>query len=141
MQAPEWFLKEMESFDPDLRLRWSQRLQLWQLERRVKRSLHPGTIRSDSYHDDFIRAQDGYLLVASIPPKGLTRSVFAKLRASDLWANGGWKTMADELDELDRQAEEKIWNDLSDDITYRSKELYDFWAIRQGRRILNAGHP
>jgi hypothetical protein len=137
--APRWFLDELRAFDSDLRLRWSFRLQNWQLERKVTRSLHPGTIRNDSWHDDYIRAQEGYILVATIPFNGLSRSVFERLRASDLWSNGGWQRVAEELEELERVQEEKVWNDFQDSVRASSAELYNLWKIRDGRTVFNAG--
>ena len=139
--TPAWFVKELRTFNPDLRLRWSRRLEVWQLERRVRRSLHPGTIITNNWHDSFIRAQDGYLLVGPIPHGCLSRSVFEKLRASDLWRAGGWKRMADQLDEMDQSIEDKNWKNFDDDVHYRSSDAWNFIQARHGRRILNAGMP
>lgn len=139
MNPPAWFVKELHEFDSDLRLRWSVRLELWQIERKVRRSLHPGTIKNDGYHDDYIRAQDGYLLVASVPPHGLGRRVFEVLKASDLWSNGGWAKVADKLEAFEEQEEKARDKSFSDDIQAMSKELYDWLAVRDGRQIFNTG--
>lgn len=137
--VPEWFLRELHQFDADLRVRWSPRRELWQLERRVTRSLHPGTIRNDGWHDDYIRAQDGFILVAEIPPRQFHRTIFDKLRASDLWSNGGWEKVADEIEALEQAEEDKKWANFSDDIAYRSKEIYEWWKIRDGRTVFSHG--
>ncbi len=139
MNAPGWFLKELKAFDEDLRLRWSSRVELWQLERRVRRSLHPGTVKCDDYHDDYIRARDGFILVASVPPNGLSRSIFEKLRASDLWANGGWQKLEDDLQVAEAVAEERRRQDFSRDIRDLSKDAWNWIAQREGRQIFNAG--
>jgi hypothetical protein len=139
MIAPEWFLRELEAFDPHLRLRWSARRELWQLERKILRGLHPGTIFCDGWHDESIRARDGYILVASIPPDRLTRAVFARLRASDLWSNGGWKRVADQLDAYDEIQEEKSWENFSSNVRDASKDVYEWMKIRDGRTVFNAG--
>lgn len=139
MEAPSWFVRELEAFDPDLRLRWSPRLELWQLERRVRRSLHPGTIATDGWHDDLIRARDGYLLVASVPPNGLGRGIFQKLRNSDLWSNGGWKKIADDLDAAEGAIEAKRDAQWNAEVRQRSAVAYDYIARREGRQVFNAG--
>ena len=139
--APEWFLKELATFDPDLRVRWSPRLELWQLERKVRNALHPGTVRNDGWHDDYQRAQDGYLLVASIPPHGFGPHIFERLRDSDLWSNGGWKRIADQLDELEASEEARRYQTLQDKNEAIAREIYDLWKIRDGRTIFSAGFP
>lgn len=139
MEAPAWFARELRAFDSDLRIRWSRRLQLWQIERRVRRGLHPGTIRNDGWHDDFIRAQDGYMLVASARPGKLGRSIFQKLRDSDLWANGGWQKVADELEAAEERAEEKHWENFGADVRSMSAEVFRFLQHRNGQVIFNAG--
>ena len=139
MEAPAWFLKELAAFDSDLRCRWSIRTETFHLERRVTRSLHPGTIRSDGYHDDYIRARDGFILVGMIRPRMFARSIFDKLRASDLWANGGWEKMAQTLEEFEEAEEEKKWADYGDELKSQSAELYDLMKLRDGRSTYNAG--
>ena len=137
--APAWFLKELREFDPDLRLRWSRMRELWQLERRVTRSLHPGTIRNDNYHDDYIRAQDGYVLVASIPHGTFGRHIFERLRAADLWSNGGWARIAREIEEFEEAEEELKWKKFGETLQEESREVYDLMKIRDGRTVFNIG--
>jgi hypothetical protein len=116
-------------------------MQLWQLERRMRNALHPGTIRNDGWHDDYIRAADGYLLVASIPPSGFGRHIFERLRASDLWANGGWKRVADQLDELEASQEAENFHKIQDENEGIAREIYDLWKHRDGRSVYSAGFP
>ena len=139
MDAPKWFVRELNAFDPDMRLRWSRRLELWQLERKVRRSLHPGTIKQSEWEDDYVRARDGYLLVASVPPRALHRSIFAKLRAADLWSNGGWKEVADALDAWDEEDEKVKQEKFSEKAKRYASDLYDWVKVRDGRTVFNAG--
>jgi hypothetical protein len=141
VQAPEWFLKELKAFDPELRLRWSPRLELWQLERRVRNALHPGTIRNDGWHDDHVRAADGYLLVGSVPPGGLGRHIFERLRDSDLWSQGGWKRVADQLDEFEATEEARKWAKIEEDNLAMAREVFEIMKLRDGRTIFSAGFP
>lgn len=138
-KAPEWFLKELEAFDADLRVRWSPRTETFHLERKVRRGLHPGTIRNDGWHDDYIRAQEGYILVGIINPGMFSRSIFEKLRASDLWSNGGWAQMAKDIEEFEEAEEEKKWSEFSERLHHSSAEVYEFMKIRDGRTVFNAG--
>lgn len=137
--APGWFLTELREFDSELRLRWSRMRELWQLERRVTRGLHPGTIRNDNYHDDCIRAQDGFILVAEIPHGTFGRHIFSALKASDLWSNGGWEKMAQNIEAFEEAEEEKKWADFGDTILQESKDLYEVMKIRDGRTVFNIG--
>ena len=139
--APSWFLRELREFDPELRIRWSRMRERWQLERRVTRGLHPGTIRNDQYHDDYIRAADGFLLVAEIPHGTFGRHIFERLRASDLWKNGGWEEMIKKIEEFEEAEEEKKWADYEDTLRHESQALYDLMKIRDGRTVFNIGLP
>jgi hypothetical protein len=138
-KAPEWFLKELADFDSQLRVRWSVRTETFHLERRVTRSLHPGTIRCNDYHDDTIRARDGYILVGCIRPGLFSRSIFEKLRANDLWANGGWEKYAETIEAFEQAEEEKKWADYEDELKAQSAELYEHLKLRDGRSVYNAG--
>jgi hypothetical protein len=139
MNPPAWFIREMSAFDEDLRLRWSVKLEMWQIERRVKRSMHPGTIKCGEIDDDRIRARDGYLLVASVPPRGLCREIFQKLKDADLWARGGWKEVANAIEAAEELEEEQRWKAFSDDIKAYSADIYEWLKIRDGRTVYNAG--
>lgn len=141
MKPPNWFIKEMKAFDSDLRLRWSKRLCMWQLERQVRRGLHPGTMRGDEGHDDFIRARDGFLLVLTIKPRMLCREIFESLKLSDLWSNGGWKKLADDLDAAETARENQEWKTFNDDVHAMNREAYDFIQRRNGARISSAEFP
>jgi hypothetical protein len=139
MEAPKWFLRELNAFDPELRIRWSPRQEMFQLERRVTRSLHPGTVKNDNWHDDYIRAQDGYILVAQIPPHAIARSIFDKLKNADLWAHGGWERVVNEIEYYEQLEEEKRDKALGDDIRSMSAEVHSILKIRNGRTVFNAG--
>jgi hypothetical protein len=138
-KAPDWFLKELAAFDPYLRLRWSPRLQLWQLEKKVRRSLAPGTSKTDGWHDDYVRARDGYILVCSLPFSRLNRDLFQILRNNDLWALGGWKKVADALDEYDASVEENRMKKFGETCREQARDFYNWLKIRDGRTVFNSG--
>jgi hypothetical protein len=137
--APLWFIKELKVFDPELRVRWSQKMSMWQLERRIAHSKPIDTAKKDCYDDDFLRAREGFVLVALIPPGKFSRSIFATLKACDLWSNGGWEHMARYIEEQEAAVEQKIWDDFSDDLKAQASELYSFLKIREGSMIYNIG--
>ena len=138
-QAPDWFLKELKTFDPLLRIRWSDKMQVWHLERKLLAGLHPGTIRRDTEDDAYIRARDGYVHVCSmLPDRPFTRQIFAILRANDLHTHG-WKRFADQADAFDQMREEKSWENFSKKVTDASKDVYELMKIRDGRTVFNAG--
>jgi hypothetical protein len=141
MEAPLWFLRELKAFDPDLRLRWSEQRAMWQLERKVRRGQHPGTFRSDSYGDDYIRSRDGFLLVGSISPFGLSRSIFEKLKASDLWSQGGWERTLAEIERQEARDEELKDAAFSRDMRDMSKDFWEEASVEGGASIYNSGVP
>ncbi len=140
-RAPDWFLKEMRVFDPDLRVRWSSKMNMFQLERKITHSLPIETKKRDSYDDDYIRAKEGYILVALIAPGKFSRNIFSVLRASDLWSNGGWESVARAIEDFEASEEEAKWKAFSDELRGATRELYNFIKIRDGRTIYSPGYP
>ena len=138
-KAPEWFLRELKAFDSLLRVRWSVKRHLWQLERKVLNSLHPGTIKCEEQDDDVIRAREGYLLVGVINPGMFSRTIFDKLRASDLWANGGWQAMVKKIEEAEDESERLEDEAFAREIQEQSADVYDMLKIRDGRSVYSAG--
>jgi len=108
---------------------------MWQLERKVTVGEAPPTYRKNTEHDDYIRARDRYVLVCSIPSNGLNRSVFATLRASDLWAHGGWEKVASDLEEAEQVEEEKSWEDFQADLHAMISESYEFQKWKFGEKV------
>jgi hypothetical protein len=140
-KAPDWFLKELKEFDPDLRCRWSSKDENFHIERKVTRGMHPGTIRNDGFHDDYIRAQDGYILVGVIRPGHFSRHTFQVLRDSDMWANGGWEEVDRKLCAFEEAEEEHKWAVFDDESAAACRELYSLLKIRCGETFFNVGHP
>jgi hypothetical protein len=139
--VPAWFITEMNAFDPELRVRWSQKMNMWQLERKIANGKFIDTQKKDTFDDDYIRAREGFILVALIEPGKFSRNIFSILRASDLWSNGGWEEMAKQIEDMEAREEEAKWRAFSDELKHQSKEFFDFLSIRVGRRILNIGYP
>lgn len=136
MRAPKWFINEMKAFDSELRVRWSIKMNVFQLERRIANSKIIDTSKTDSFDDDYVRAKDGYILVALIDSRSFNRSIFTTLRECDLWTKGGWEAMAAHIEDLEAREEAQKWEVFSNEIKDHTKELYDFLKIRDGRTVL-----
>lgn len=132
--APPWFINEMKIFDPELRVRWSEKANIFMLERKIANS-KPVDTKKDSFSDEYIRAREGYVLVALIPHDKFSREIFNILRINDLWSNGGWEHMARTIEELEAEEEQKRWQRFSDDIVSHSKEIFEWMQYRDGERI------
>jgi hypothetical protein len=141
MKAPEWWTRELKALDPELRTRWSAKRELWMIERKVRRSLAPGTIKEDPDDDDVVRAKEGFIHVATLPPRGFSRYALEKLKASDLWSRGGWAQVDRELCEAEAALEAKQWADFDSDMHGLHREVARFLAVRQGRMIFSGGFP
>lgn len=137
--APGWFLRELELFDPALRCRFSPRTNMFQLERKITNSIPIDTSVLNTEHDDYIRAREGYILVGVISPDGFSRSIFDKLRASDLWANGGWEAMANKIEAYEESEELRKNESFAREIRETSRELYHLLKMREGSSVYNAG--
>jgi hypothetical protein len=138
--APRWFINELKVFDPALRVRWSPICKMFQLERKIAHGMPINTTKSD-FTDDFIRARDGYILVAMIEPGKFSRSIFSTLRGCDLWSNGGWEAMADLIEEIEAREEAEKWRAFENDVHAMSQDLYHWLKIRDGRSIYGPGIP
>ena len=139
MKPPAWFISELAAFDPELRIRWSQRRQLFQLERKIRNSLPIEPRLNNTEHDDYIRAREGYILVGSIPANSLSRRVFEVLRQSDLYSRGGWERVLREIEAGEALQEQRQWEKFSRDMKDLSADVYEFLKLRNGQTIYNAG--
>lgn len=75
MDAPASFRSSLaRQFDGQLRVRWSEARQEWQIEQKMRRArlssrrIHEGTIQAD----DLIRSRDGYAFVLAVKPGNVT---------------------------------------------------------------------
>lgn len=141
LSAPGWFVTELQLFDPALRVRWSPKMNMFQLERKIANGKPVDTSKIDGYDDDYVRAREGYILVALIAPGKFSRTIFDNLRANDLWSNGGWEQVARHIEDIEAREEEAKWEAFEGDIKSAAAELYQFLKYREGSRILNIGFP
>lgn len=125
-RVPEGFQERLDrEFGGKIRVRWSDQLNEWHVEQKVRRGLAGQGIVEDRYHDDVIRYKDGYVWILSFkqgtqfdcPRCGLTLK--APSRATEMvscghcrakgyehrWVASHWpmdETLIDYLKELER---------------------------------------
>ena len=115
MNAPEAFVAKLRRFDPQLRVRWGHRTNLWIIERKMpERHIQLVRERPNPFHsprglDIYDGWKDGYVHVLSVHRTLLDDRVFETLRECDIWAQGGIERMNAKLDDI--QAQEQAEGD------------------------------
>jgi hypothetical protein len=67
--APDDFVNRLnDTFRNELRIRWSNKLNQWQIEQKINNPKELGYRFDDEWHDDAVRQRDGYALVCSVYP-------------------------------------------------------------------------
>lgn len=124
---PKTFVKELRSFDPLLRVRWSDMEHRWRIERKIThaRSIDPDRFRSQDY-EEFVARRDGYLPILFCKYHQLDERIFHVLYAADLHRAGGAKKVADELDRLESDQRAKSRTKWLDEVYEAARERYDY---------------
>ena len=132
------FAHELKKIDPKLRVRLSHFGDCWLVERKATRgSACAITPKYERGPDAWKRDKDGYVYVMAIRRDLLNHQAFLDMRWCDIQARGGAQKYADEMDEQDRLAEEKLEAEQSKYLQDRSEEVYDKHMIRQGSVVSN----
>lgn len=145
MRLPPGYHDALVAFDPELRLRWSQRRCRWLLERRARYerlSIDPA-LYGHAEHDTVIQMRDGYFELGSYQPQELPSIgwLLAYLKSQDIRQRGDQdldrlaNAIADELDAADRAREERQRADATRDIGDRAADLWESDRWRTGVRI------
>lgn len=134
----KWFQKALKSLDKDLRVRWSFEHKKFIIERKcpkeglylpVKYVEENGKLVEKimpEKSDRYIQYHDGYAGIMYVDK--LNESVLNKLKAIDMWENGGNLNKLVEIEEKKR--EEKKEAEISDEIRTMSREIWDYWNVR-----------
>lgn len=136
---PEWWLREMDLFDPKLVVFPSQKRMTFILARRATRtageSLHEVTGISQN-PDTLIMAKHRLVRVCEILPGVLwDMRVFQKLAAHDIERQGGAAEVANKLDVMDARKAATIQADQENEITARASDGYKAYKYRIGERL------
>lgn len=125
--APKSFVRQLKSFDPLLRIRWSDWEERWRLERRIThaRSIDPGLFLATDY-EEFVARRDGYLPILFCRKEQLDERIFETLWMADMHRHGGAKRMHDEAERMEVERRTKSRAKYLDDVYYKAKERWNY---------------
>jgi hypothetical protein len=139
--SDEW-LREIELYDPDLRIFPSQKHPVYRLMRVAR---HSGLLTSkifgkmDTLTNDLrIAIANGLVSVTTIPMGAIHAPavlIVGQLRRRDLWANGGADAVADQLDKQDADRERAIDDGRRADLRDRARAMRIGYLRRTGARV------
>jgi hypothetical protein len=129
---PKAIVDELRSYDPMLRVRWSDHKSRWYLERKMTRGKFDFNAADP---DTKIQVRDGYITVCTLPYSYLDGRVLKMLKMTDLWAQGGAKTVNQKLDDYYEQ--KYLRDDLNQraDLKYIANEMFNYAQRRAGLRL------
>lgn len=146
MELPRDYNKRLQRAYSDCRMRWSERREAWQLERRAdfaRTDLNPEKYPRDAV-DTFIRRRDGFYLTGEYPANGLPPidRLIAFLHSQDPVRLGldpakaveEAARIASAIEDRERASRAKTRYDNSYEGSGAGAELYDQLAWEEGRR-------
>lgn len=121
--VPRTIIKELQDYDPALRLRWGRAEGIVRVERKVRRKY--AYVPPVENFDDFVMIRDGYTLLFKFPPlEHLWPLVIYSVARTDLRRLGGADALADDLEAREQyENARKAWN-RRDDFRVLSRDLY-----------------
>ena len=139
MWSQETFTKEMNKFDPLLRLRESKTEPgVLFIERKAARETKCVPKPNDRHKIDAHRRNaEGHILVLRSKKNELGKHLLLELRAHDMWEYRGAGFYADALEREEKKAEEAKRKEESDYMQCIGEEAYDKAMIRQGDIVSN----
>jgi hypothetical protein len=123
---PEGFVRRLASFDPLLRLRWSDSKGQYLLERKVTRGKEPDPACYADW-DQYVAAREGYTWVMSLGLGELDDRVFWTLWANDIQRFGGGDKLADIMDLNDERRKQQVRDGWLGECYDQAKDWYR-WA-------------
>lgn len=112
---PKSFVRQLQAYDPLLRIRWSDFERRWRIERKLThaRSIDPGLFKENQY-EEFVARQDGYIPVLYAGKEQLDYRVFFTLFVNDIQRMGGAAKVAAMMEQEEaayRSASRAKWLD------------------------------
>lgn len=141
MNAPREFISALRAFDPDLRIRYAVRTQLWFIERKLPErhkqllSERPNPWKSERGWDLYDGWREGFVHILSVDPSLLDHRVFEVLAAADSYRQGGFEAINRQLDAAvetwEKETDKHIanWNESA------AKDAAERMPWLQGRRV------
>ena len=140
-------VKEIQAYDPKLRMRWARHSQKWLIEhyspcqdQRLANALPPPDNAPSMRKDLWEGWKEGYLHVLTVPVEmAHWKFIAPELARADSWRQGGWTVVNNRLDKeaelLDQQADRKIDNYVE----AATDDAYERLAWLEGRRVAMDG--
>jgi len=119
------FLRDLNDYDPMLRVRWDHRDEYWRIERRLRHG--KSAVYDMSNPDDRQARSEGYQVAMRVPYDCLDEQVFRAMDAGDIQKRGGYKRVADEMDAHDQAVFAKRRRDYNDELDQRTKSRWTSW--------------
>jgi len=119
------FLRDLQDYDPLLRVRWDHRDEYWRIERRLRHG--KSAVYDMSNPDDRQARSEFYQLVLRVPYDCLDGQVIHALAAGDIQRQGGAQRVVAEMEAY--EAAERAASDaaFADHSEYRAKERWTGW--------------
>lgn len=141
MNAPKEFVSALRSFDPDLRIRWAVRSELWFIERKLPErhvallAERPNPWKSQRGLDLYDGWRFGFVHVLSVHPTLLDHRVFDVLAAADSFRQGGFKELNRQLDAAEELWEKETDKEIANWNESAAKDAAERMPWLQGRRV------
>ena len=136
------FVKDLRSYDPNLRVRWGEHTRMWIIEHKLRPrnpqwvSERPAPWGSPRGLDLWEGWKDGYVHVLSVHPDLLAWSVVApELARCDAERAGGFEALNQELDAAEAAWEAEVTRERKTWLEGASREFHDQLAWKEGRRV------
>jgi hypothetical protein len=138
-EPPDWWLREMDLFDPKLVVFPSQKRMTFILARRCTRTKgeSPHDVKGLSQNPDTIlMASNRLIKVCEILPGVIwDQRIFQKLAAHDIERQGGASEVANKLDAMDLKKRETDQRVQEAEVAARASDAYKAYAYKTGARI------
>ena len=136
-------VRELQAYDPQLRIRWGRHSEKWIIEshrpckdQRLAQCAAPPDDAAAIKKDLYEGWKDGYLHVLTVPRElAYWRFIAPELARMDSWRQGGFEKINDQLDQdavdWEKAADKRVDNYVED----ATSEAYERLAWLQGRRV------
>ena len=124
--VPNHVVQAIRQYDPLVRLRWGRAKRRVRLERKIDRARPADPAYFSQDPDGYDMAREGYTLISSFEPDETAyRLIVQRLWEADIRRRGGWRKVADEMDEADIAARRKADTAVSDENHARAVDLWN----------------
>jgi hypothetical protein len=127
---PIGFVADLKSYDPDLRVRWSDRGDCWLIERKITKArwIDPDAVLVKDWKDyeEYKAAREGYILLMDVDRDCLDRRVFYTLWDSDIWRQGGYEKVNQQINQETHERQFASRPKFVDEVRYEAKQWFRY---------------